>query len=201
MNRSTSTSLAAAALAAALGGCTMSGGGMSGGAMSGGESGWRTLVDGTRGLDNFERVGEANWTASDGAIQLWDSADGQLRHELTRHRGSVWPVVWRPDQAYNVWHDRAVFHFLTEPELRAAYRSTLEAGTVPGALMIVATFAPDGPERCSGLPVRRYDAAALAGELGPSFSLRKDWREEHTTPGGGRQAFQWCVFERGGHRP
>lgn len=103
---------------------------------------------------------------------------------------------WLPDRAYDVWHDRAVFHFLTEPEQRVAYRSALEAGTSPGSFVIVATFAPDGPERCSGLPVRRYDAAMLAAELDSSFDLERAWREEHTTPGGGSQAFQWCVFRR-----
>jgi hypothetical protein len=60
----------------------------------------------------------------------------------------------------------------------------------------MATFAPDGPERCSGLPTRRYDAAMLAAEVGPVFALEREWREEHRTPGGGGQAFQWCVLRR-----
>jgi hypothetical protein len=153
-------------------------------------------------VDALLERGWADLTVLDIAESALGVAKRRLGPAADRVRWVVADVTaWRPGRVYDVWHDRAVFHFLTEPELRAAYRRTLEAGTAPGALMIVATFAPDGPERCSGLPVRRYDAAALAGELGPSFSLRKDWREEHTTPGGGRQAFQWCVFERGGHRP
>jgi trans-aconitate methyltransferase len=105
-------------------------------------------------------------------------------------------TAWRPEKTYAVWHDRAVFHFLTAPEQRAAYRAALTAGTAPGSAVIMATFAPDGPERCSGLPVQRYAAAALAAELGPAFALVRDWREEHRTPSGGRQWFQWCVLRR-----
>jgi trans-aconitate methyltransferase len=105
-------------------------------------------------------------------------------------------TVWKPDRSWNVWHDRAVFHFLTEPEQRAAYRRALLAGTSPGSLVIVATFAPDGPEKCSGLAVKRYDAQALATELGTTCALQRAWREEHATPGGAFQAFQWGVFGR-----
>ena len=67
---------------------------------------------------------------------------------------------------------------------------------VPDGLIIIATFAPDGPERCSGLPVQKYDASGLAKEIGPAFRLVGDWCEEHTTPQGGKQAFNWCVFRR-----
>lgn len=103
---------------------------------------------------------------------------------------------FRPGRRYDVWHDRAVFHFLTEPAQRAAYREALRAGTPQDAFVIMATFAADGPERCSGLPVRRYDASGLAAELGPDFVPREAWREEHVTPWGAPQAFQWCVFRR-----
>lgn len=105
-------------------------------------------------------------------------------------------TVFRPERRYDVWHDRAVFHFLTDPEQRKAYRQALLAGTAPEAFVIMATFAIDGPERCSGLPVRRYDAAGLAVELGPDFAPVDAWREEHVTPWGAPQAFQWCVFRR-----
>jgi hypothetical protein len=107
-------------------------------------------------------------------------------------------TTWRPARSYDVWHDRALFHFLTEAADRTAYRAALTAGTTPGSLVIIATFAADGPERCSGLAVRRYDATTLAAELGAGFALQRDWREEHVTPAGGRQAFQWCMFRRAG---
>ena len=103
---------------------------------------------------------------------------------------------WRPGRTFDVWHDRAVFHFLTQPGDRAAYRRALIEGTHPGSRVILATFAPDGPDKCSGLPVRRYDAAALAAELGNQFRLADDWRETHVTPSGSDQRFQWAVFSR-----
>lgn len=114
--------------------------------------------------------------------------------------GVHWEIAditrWNPPRRYGVWHDRAVFHFLTEPEQRDAYRRALVAGTASDALVIIATFAPDGPEKCSGLPVQRHDAASLAAALGSAFTLLGDWREEHLTPWGAAQKFSWCVFRR-----
>lgn len=103
---------------------------------------------------------------------------------------------WRPDRAYGIWHDRAAFHFLTGEEQRAGYRRALDAGTATGSHVILATFAPDGPEMCSGLPVRRYDSRALAAELGSDFDLLDHWREAHLTPWGSSQSFQWAMFRR-----
>lgn len=105
---------------------------------------------------------------------------------------------WRPSRQYDVWHDRAVFHFLTDADDRAAYRRALEAGVAPGGLVIMATFALDGPEKCSGLPVQRYDSTSLATELGALFGLIECWREEHITPWGSSQSFSWCAFRREG---
>jgi hypothetical protein len=97
---------------------------------------------------------------------------------------------------FDVWHDRAVFHFLTEFEDRSAYVALL-ARTIPiGGHAMIATFALDGPERCSGLEVRRYDGRALAGELGPRFHLLKSVPELHRTPWGAAQSFQYSLFER-----
>lgn len=114
--------------------------------------------------------------------------------------GVAWLVAdvteWQPSRRYGVWHDRAVFHFLTTAEQRAAYVRALDEGLAEGGLAIIATFAPDGPEKCSGLEVERYDAAKLAATLGPGFTLAADWRDEHITPWGAPQAFAWCVFRR-----
>ena len=77
-------------------------------------------------------------------------------------------LEWTPARAYDVWHDRAVFHFLTSERDRAAYRATLLKGLRPGGMLIIGTFAEDGPERCSGLPCNRWSAGALAAELGPN---------------------------------
>lgn len=101
---------------------------------------------------------------------------------------------WQPTRKYDVWHDRAVFHFLTEPGQRDAYRKALLRGLSDKGIVLMATFAPDGPEKCSGLPVQRYDAESLARELGPSLKLIDSWREDHVTPWGDLQAFNWCAF-------
>lgn len=134
-------------------------------------------------------------------LDISDAALAVARERLGDRAARVhWEIGditgWTPPRSYRVWHDRAVFHFLTEPEQRAGYRRALGAGLAPGGFAVMATFATDGPERCSGLPVQRYDAHGLAAELGPDFHLRRDWRETHRTPGGAAQAFQWCVFER-----
>ena len=96
----------------------------------------------------------------------------------------------------DLWHDRAVFHFLTDPEDRRLYTNRLGTLLKPGGSAIIGTFAPDGPEKCSGLPVFRCSSATLAGELGPSFELVTSVREEHRTPAGAIQAFQWSRFVR-----
>jgi SAM-dependent methyltransferase len=97
---------------------------------------------------------------------------------------------------FDVWHDRAVFHFLTASADRAAYAELL-ARTVPvGGHAVIATFALDGPEKCSGLEVRRYDGSALATELGPRFRLLKSVPELHRTPWNAAQSFQYSLFER-----
>lgn len=105
-------------------------------------------------------------------------------------------TAWEPPRKFGVWHDRAVFHFLTDPAQREAYRRALSQGVEAGALVIIATFALDGPVRCSGLPVQRYDAAALAKELGDTLQLLDAWREDHVTPWGASQSFNWCAFRR-----
>jgi SAM-dependent methyltransferase len=96
----------------------------------------------------------------------------------------------------DLWHDRAVFHFLTEAEDRRRYADAAARTVAPGGSLIVATFALTGPEKCSGLPVRRYDAAALATEFGPSFRLSTSTSETHMTPWGKPQDFTYVVLER-----
>jgi len=97
-----------------------------------------------------------------------------------------------PDQAYDIWHDRAVFHFLTDPAHRKAYVEQIMKSVKPGGHVIVATFSPDGPEQCSGLPVARYAPEQLHQEFGPSFELIEHMSEEHKTPWGSVQHFLYC---------
>ena len=103
---------------------------------------------------------------------------------------------WQPPMQYGIWHDRAVFHFLTRPADRDAYRSALTEALLPGASVIIATFALDGPERCSGLPVCRYSPETLATEFGPEFNLVESVIEKHHTPSGIIQSFIYCHFTR-----
>lgn len=101
---------------------------------------------------------------------------------------------------FDLWHDRAVFHFLIDPEDRKRYVAHAE-GTVPiGGHVIIGTFALDGPEKCSGLPIERYDGKKLAAELGQGFAVRRELHETHTTPWGTTQRFTYAVFERVPHQ-
>ena len=117
-----------------------------------------------------------------------------------RAKNVAWIVAdvtaWRPDKSYDVWHDRAAFHFLTEPADRAAYAESVRDAVRSGGHVIIGTFAPDGPERCSGLPVIRHDAASIGNVLGPSFKLIESRRHDHQTPGGSIQRFQFSRFQR-----
>jgi trans-aconitate methyltransferase len=103
---------------------------------------------------------------------------------------------WAPTQTFDIWHDRAAFHFLVDPADRAAYISRMKQAVRPGGHVIIGTFAIDGPEKCSGLPVNRYDAAGLARELGEGFVPVADRRHDHATPWNSEQCFQFCVFRR-----
>lgn len=105
-------------------------------------------------------------------------------------------LTWTPRRTFDVWHDRAVLHFLTEGHDRDRYRVALDAATHPGSVVVIAAFAPDGPQTCSGLPVRRYDVDDIAALLETGWSLVAEDREEHTTPSGGVQPFTWAAFRR-----
>jgi SAM-dependent methyltransferase len=107
-------------------------------------------------------------------------------------------TAWQPTCTYDVWHDRATFHFLIDEPDRTAYLLRLSQALKRGGYAIIATFALDGPERCSGLPIVRYDADSLARALGAAFQLVSTQRHEHTTPWNTRQAFQFSVFR---HQP
>lgn len=102
-----------------------------------------------------------------------------------------------PQSAYDVWHDRAVFHFLTDPSSRAAYVTALKNALREGGHALIATFAPDGPLKCSGLQTMRYDAAGLLEVLGADeFKLLEQRLVQHVTPSGGTQAFTYALFRR-----
>ncbi|WP_323035195.1 class I SAM-dependent methyltransferase [Pararhodobacter sp.] len=103
---------------------------------------------------------------------------------------------WQPEGPYDLWHDRAVFHFLTEAADRAAYIRTLTQALRPGGVAIIGTFALDGPEKCSNLPVIRYCADGLAQELGAGFARITCRAHTHQTPMQRTQSFTFCTFRR-----
>jgi SAM-dependent methyltransferase len=104
--------------------------------------------------------------------------------------------AWRPPRQFAAWHDRAVFHFLTAEPDRRAYLRALGAATAADAVAVFACFAPDGPARCSGLPVARYSPRGLAAELGLDWAVLAEDREDHVTPGGLTQPFTWVALRR-----
>ncbi len=118
-------------------------------------------------------------------------ANGRSAHEVVADVSR-----WRPSRRYGLWHDRAVFHFLTAPLSRADYLRTLCAAVPPGGNVIVGTFALDGPERCSGLPVARYSEDSLAETFASVATLVETKRVHHETPSGALQSFVFCRFAR-----
>ncbi|MDP2411494.1 MAG: class I SAM-dependent methyltransferase [Pseudolabrys sp.] len=104
---------------------------------------------------------------------------------------------WIPARTYDIWHDRAAFHFLTEPDDQAAYVERLRKALRQGGHAVIGTFAPDGPEKCSGLVVARHDPESLGRVLGQAFHLVHARRHEHSTPWQATQLFQFSVFRFG----
>jgi len=105
-------------------------------------------------------------------------------------------LSWRPQRRYQLWHDRAVFHFLINAADQGRYRTLAADAVAPGGYLIIGTFAADGPTHCSGLPVARYSPEALATALDPDFVPVTSRRDDHHTPGGAVQPFSWQVLRR-----
>jgi ubiquinone/menaquinone biosynthesis C-methylase UbiE len=138
-------------------------------------------------------------------LSVLDLSEAALTTAKERLGGRARDVAWLvgdvtrielPRHAYDVWHDRAVFHFLTLRAEREAYVKAVLRAVRPGGHVIVATFAEDGPEQCSGLPVMRYIADGLHAEFGAPFMLLRQEREEHHTPSGMVQKFTYCLCRK-----
>ena len=105
-------------------------------------------------------------------------------------------LTFRPPSGYDVWHDRAMFHFLTSEEQISAYRDTLRDSINENGYIIIGTFSPHGPKRCSGLPTRQYDAEDLKLALGNEYNEIYSFTVDHITPAGLTQNFQFCCFQK-----
>jgi 2-polyprenyl-3-methyl-5-hydroxy-6-metoxy-1,4-benzoquinol methylase len=150
------------------------------------------------------RLVDALLTDGFGAITVLDLSEAALQSAKARLRERASSVQWvaadvtswRPPRPFDVWHDRAAFHFLVEAKDRAAYVDRLHAGVKPGGHAMIATFAPDGPEKCSGLPVQRYSPESLSTAIGKGFELVEHQPHRHVTPWGAVQSFQFSVLRR-----
>ena len=131
---------------------------------------------------------------SDAALAQGQRRLGSLAEQVSWVVAEV--TTWRPTRRYQLWHDRAVFHFLTAPTDQQCYAHTAAAAVAPGGWIIVSGFAPDGPEQCSGLPVQRHTSESLTEALAPAFTPVDFTPERHITPAGVAQSFLYATFRR-----
>jgi 2-polyprenyl-3-methyl-5-hydroxy-6-metoxy-1,4-benzoquinol methylase len=147
-------------------------------------------------IDDLLTLGYREVTVLDIAENAIQKSRNRLgpRSELVDWRVGDIRQVALPAQNYDVWHDRAVFHFLTRPEQRSAYVRQIVSALKPGGQVVMATFGPEGPLKCSGLDTERYDAESLGRELGSGFQLVRSAIVAHRTPFGTTQQFLYCRF-------
>jgi len=145
------------------------------------------------------------WDAGYRSITVLDISEKALSSIKARLGKRAELVTWLegditavdlPTHRYELWHDRAVFHFLTAPEQQRKYRDNLLKALRPDGHLIIGTFAPEAPPKCSGLPVQRYTPDQLERMLGEEFKLKRNHKELHVTPGGVEQMYLYCHFHR-----
>jgi SAM-dependent methyltransferase len=151
-------------------------------------------------VDQLLDAGYVDLTVLDLSAAALDVAQHRLGARASQVRWVAADVLSTPfvSGGFAVWHDRAVFHFLTEQSDRVLYVARARAAVRPGGYLVVASFAPEGPKRCSGLAVVRYSPDTMQAEFGADFELLDSRRENHRTPSGHSQAFVYCVFRRRG---
>ena len=148
-------------------------------------------------VDDLLMQGFADVTVLDISGAALDRSKARLGKDADKVDWIVADITrWSPARTWNIWHDRAAFHFLTTPGSQKAYIAALMAATRPGAMVIISTFGLGGPEKCSGLPVERYSPGALADRLGSDFALTAEETDIHKTPWGTEQRFSYTVLKR-----
>jgi SAM-dependent methyltransferase len=147
-------------------------------------------------VDHLITRGYRDVTVVDIAAEALAHAQSRLADGPEVHWIVADATTWKPGRTFDLWHDRAVFHFLTDQAQRASYIRTATQSIVSGGHLIIGTFALDGPTICSGLPVRQYDAASLADEFDAGFRLTRSAVDDHVTPSGGQQQFTFVVLQR-----
>jgi SAM-dependent methyltransferase len=144
-------------------------------------------------VDELMARGFRNLTVLDLSPAALDALRRRLPADAPVRGVQVDVLEWEPDRRYDLWHDRAVFHFLVDASNKDRYIETLTRAVAPGGSLIIGTFAEDGPEMCSGLSVSRYSAADLSAALGDAFDVLETRRESHVTPRGAVQPFTWVA--------
>jgi ubiquinone/menaquinone biosynthesis C-methylase UbiE len=152
-------------------------------------------------VDCLLNAGYQNLTVLDISQLAIQQAKSRVQHSADRRAARVaWLVQdineLSPDRSFDIWHDRAVFHFLTDADERSNYVRIMSGVLKPGAQAIIASFNLDGPEKCSGLDVVRYSTETMSAVVGNAFQLLETSIEEHVTPRGSLQNFVYCRFER-----
>ncbi len=148
-------------------------------------------------VDYLLDSGHADVTVLDIASAALEKARARLGERAAHVQWITADLLnWQPPRQYDIWHDRAVFHFLTASADRQRYVEVLKRALKPGGHVIIATFAPDGPEKCSGLPVQRHSPESIAAELGDGFELVEAADEHHITPAGKVQHFNYARLRR-----
>jgi SAM-dependent methyltransferase len=151
----------------------------------------------SRLVDTLLTQGFKNLTVLDLSEAALDKARSRLGGDARSIRWIAADVTsWKPDAKYHVWHDRAAFHFLTKRDEQRAYIDRLKQALRPGGYAIIGTFALDGPEKCSGLPVARQSPETMTALLGSDFDLVDARRHDHVTPWQSVQKFQFSTFRR-----
>lgn len=151
----------------------------------------------SRLIDLLIKQGYRSVTALDIARTALDKIRNRLGHRADQVTWEVADItMWSPSGLFDIWHDRAMFHFLVDPPARKSYAAVMAASVPLGGFSIIGTFALDGPAQCSGLPVRRYDGRSLVAEFSPDFQLVEILPDDHVTPAGITQKFQFCRMVR-----
>lgn len=150
-------------------------------------------------VDRLIAIGYGDVTLLDVSAAALSEVTARLGESADRVSPVVGDVLsWVPERTYDVWHDRAVFHFLTHPEDQARYVGVAASALGTGAKLVIGVFADDGPTECSGLDVQRFRADDLECLFGDFFTMEFDERERHVTPSGVSQSFIWAVLRRKG---
>lgn len=147
-----------------------------------------------------------DWLLEDGFndVSVLDISDSALRKAKNRLGKSASKVHWitsdilefEPEGKFYLWHDRAVFHFLVDPQEQQIYRRLVECSIAPGGYLLMMAFSKSGPKTCSGLPVQQYGIDELEEFFSPDFELIESLNYDHITPSGSAQNYSVCLFQR-----